>query len=180
MTTKHVVADDVLGKIGRRTWELMRRVLEGSTDHERAIALLQPALEGIPEPHDEGCSWGTYLLECYWAWDNFHFEFATIGLEKCDSAIPFEDLLNPVVPEEKKTLLLKMLKQIYEAQVPRHGSYQMLRLYRVLSRRNFGYRPGHDPGGTLERDAVDVHLILKPVCDFNKDGEPVPCTVEAA
>ncbi|MEK7139169.1 MAG: hypothetical protein AAB817_00530 [Patescibacteria group bacterium] len=98
MTTQHVVADDALGQISRKVWELMRRVLEGSVDPERTLALLQPALEGVPKSRDEGLNHGTYLLECRWSWDKSHSEFATIGLEKCDSGIPFEELLNHFVP----------------------------------------------------------------------------------
>ena len=32
MTTKHVVANDALGKITKRWWEVMRRVMEGTLD----------------------------------------------------------------------------------------------------------------------------------------------------
>ena len=178
MTTQHnVVADDVLDKISRKVGELILRVLEGSVDPERTLALLQPALEDVPKPHDEGSSYGTYLLESRWSWDNSHNEFATIGLEKCDSDIPFEEFLNHSVSEEKKAYLLEMLKRIYEAQVPQHGGYKMLRLYRVLSTRYFGYSPGFGFDGTLERDAVDVHLILEPICEFTDKGEAIPCKI---
>jgi hypothetical protein len=178
MTTKHVVADDVLGRISRKVWELTRRVLEGSADPERVLAILQPAFEGVPKPNNEGCSHGTYLLESHWAWDSFHYEFATIGLEKGESDIPFEGLLDPLVPEEKKARLLKMLRRIYDAQISIPLSSKMRRLYRVLGARYFGYEPGCGLDGTLKREAVDVHLILQPLFDFNDKGEPIPCKVE--
>lgn len=46
MTTKHVVADDLLGQVARKQWELNRRVLEGTLDPERLLQSLQQLLEG--------------------------------------------------------------------------------------------------------------------------------------
>ncbi|MEK7509649.1 MAG: hypothetical protein AAB605_02970 [Patescibacteria group bacterium] len=178
MTTQHVVADDVLGKISRKVWELIRRVLEGSIDPERTLALLQPALEGVPRPHDGKSTRGTYLLESRWSWDNSHREFATIEVEECDLSIQFEDLLNPSASKGDKKWVLGKLKRIFEAQIPMHGGYKMIRLYRVLSTRHFGYSPGCGLDGTLERETVDVHLILKPICEFADDGEPIPCKID--
>lgn len=46
MTTKHVVADDLLGQVARKQWELTRRVLEGTLDPERVLQSLQQLVEG--------------------------------------------------------------------------------------------------------------------------------------
>ncbi|MEK7139607.1 MAG: hypothetical protein AAB817_02810 [Patescibacteria group bacterium] len=175
MTTKHVVADDLLGQISRKVWELLRRILEGSVDPVRTMAIMQLAFEGVPQPLGKGSS--EYLLESRWSWDNSHQEFATIGLEECDSDVRFEDILDPTVSAEKKDKLLAMLRRIYEAQVPAHGGRKMLRLYRVCRTTYFGYSPGHGLDGRLEQDAVDIHFMLRPLFDFNDDGQLVPCQI---
>lgn len=46
MTTKHVVADDLLGQVARKQWELTRRVLEGTLDPELLLQSLQLLIEG--------------------------------------------------------------------------------------------------------------------------------------
>ena len=176
-TEKHVVAYDILGRISRKVLELIRRIGEGSASPSRAQALLQLAIEGIPEPHDEGSSWGTYVLESRWAWDNSHTEYVTLGLEKCDSPAPFEDLLNPLAPDEDKMNLLMALKAIYAAQIPQHGSHKMLRLYRVVRRQYHGYDPGIGLNGTLQQNAVDIHWVLKPICEFDDGDEPIACRI---
>jgi hypothetical protein len=44
--TTHVVADDVLGRIARKQWELTRRVLEGTLDAQEVSRALQSIIEG--------------------------------------------------------------------------------------------------------------------------------------
>lgn len=168
MTTKHVVADDVLGKVSRRIWELIRRVLEGSVNPDRVRALLQLALEDIPKPRDERSNWGTYLLECRWEFDDLHLEVATVALEKSDWPIPFERLLDKATPRAQRDQLLVKLRRVYEAQVPIHGSHRMVRLYRVLSTVYFGH----------SLTTGDLHFILNPICDFDSKGNPIPCKLE--
>ncbi|RJR31487.1 hypothetical protein C4569_02020 [Candidatus Parcubacteria bacterium] len=46
MTTKHVVADDVLGTITRRLWEVLRRVMEGTLNPDAVATALQKIAEG--------------------------------------------------------------------------------------------------------------------------------------
>lgn len=46
MTTKHVVADDLLGKLSRKQWELQRRVQEGTLSAEKVLSELQRLIEG--------------------------------------------------------------------------------------------------------------------------------------
>ncbi len=46
MTTKHVVADDLIGQVARKQWELNRRILEGTLDPERLLQSLQQLIEG--------------------------------------------------------------------------------------------------------------------------------------
>ncbi len=46
MTTKHVVADDQLGRLARKQHELTRRVLEGTLEPERVLQSLQGIIEG--------------------------------------------------------------------------------------------------------------------------------------
>lgn len=178
MTALKAVADDVLGNIARKVWDLIRRIMEGSADPKRVLAILQWAQNGVPKPHNEGSSWGTYLLESSWAYDNSHREFATINLEKCDSDVPFEDILNSSVPDGTRLTLYRMLERIYEAQSPSHGSRKMVRLYRVLGVNHFGILPGiNDEGVVFRTGAVDMHLVLLPICEFTSDSVPVPCII---
>jgi hypothetical protein len=46
MTTKHVVADDILGQLARKQQELTRRVLEGTLDPKWVLRTLQQLIEG--------------------------------------------------------------------------------------------------------------------------------------
>ena len=46
MTTKHVVADALLGQVARKQWELNRRVLEGTLDPQTLLHSLQQLIEG--------------------------------------------------------------------------------------------------------------------------------------
>lgn len=45
MTTRHVVADDLLGQLARKQQELTRRVLEGTLDPKRVLQSLQQLIE---------------------------------------------------------------------------------------------------------------------------------------
>jgi len=187
MTAKHVVADDTLGKIARKVWELNRRILEGSIDPERTLDILQVAIEGAPDPQTarEWCG-DTYVLESSWAYDHSHREFATFTLEECDNENKApERLLDSSLPEYDKKWILEHLKRIFEAQIPTHGSYRMTRLYRVFKHSFFGYQARYSSmfgdvhvDGHLERDVVDFHLILQPICDFDDNGEPIPCVCD--
>ena len=174
MTDQSTVADDVLGKVTRKVLELYRRVLQGSVNLKRVHKILQMALEAPPKPNYEGSSWGSYILECEWSWDNTHREYATIGLEKCDSEIPFEQLLDPSTSDYQRENLLEMLNRVYDAQVPRHGSRCKLRFYRVLTR-GFGFHPLDRESIPSEVGVLDVNLVLKPLFDFNDQGNPIPC-----
>jgi len=166
MTAKHVVADEVLGKVAKRFWELMRRIMEGAVDPGRALYLLQLSLEGVSKDPDK-----TYVLESGWAWDHSHREYASICFEDYESEISFEDILNPSIPEEEKKFLLSQIKDIFDGQVPKHGSYNMVRVYRVL---NNPY-----PNKHVDNDgSVDLHFVLKPIFDFDSNGKPVPCSSE--
>jgi hypothetical protein len=49
MTTRRVVADDVLGQLARRQHELFRRVMEGTLDPHEVLARLQLMIEGAPD-----------------------------------------------------------------------------------------------------------------------------------
>ncbi|MFA5070363.1 MAG: hypothetical protein WC528_03715 [Patescibacteria group bacterium] len=181
MTTKHVVADDVLGRISRKVWELIRRVLEGSVDPKRSAEIVQLALEGVPEPRDEGSSWGTYVLELHWAWDNGHQEFVTIGIEKFDHPIPFERIIDSSAKQEDRDQLLRELKEASRSiglSAPM-GSPRMIRLYRVVRVDYFGWDPSLSFGTRLGREgAVDLHFILNPICDFDDDDKPIHCRIE--
>jgi len=175
MTTKHVVADDVLGKISRRIWELMRRILEGSTEPNRALFYLQQSLEGVPRPQS---SYKNYLLESRWSWDGSHREFATVCLEPGDSEATFEDVLNPLIPEKNKRFILTLLKEIYDTQTPAYDGHKMLRVYQVLGRNFLGYSPGSGIDGTLNSNTVHLNFVLKPLFDFNDMGNPIPCKIK--
>lgn len=60
--TTHVVADDVLGGVARKQWELDRRVLEGSLDPAYVTAALQEVLEGKFELTDKFARFTPLLL----------------------------------------------------------------------------------------------------------------------
>jgi hypothetical protein len=155
--------------------ELEKRFVGGMVNRERALDLMQLALENPPTPCENSSR--SYVLESSWAYDNAHREFFTYTLEYCDymdGRFSFDDLLDPKIPAERKKEFLHQLNLIYDKQVPGHGSRQMVRLYRVLEDRCFG-RCSHDLNGELERDVVDVHFILKPICDFDDKDEPIPC-----
>ena len=47
MTTKHVVADDQLGQIARRWWEVNRRLMEGTLNPTLVAHNLQVTIEGV-------------------------------------------------------------------------------------------------------------------------------------
>ena len=167
-------------KFNKRRLELENRVAGGKVDVERAADLLQLALENPPTPCENSSR--TYVLESSWSYDNSHREFFTYTLEYCDymnGGFSFDDLLNPDVPMKRKKELFRKLIEIYNAQVPGHGCRNMLRLYRVLENRVFG-RSSTDLNGELERDVVDVHFILKPICDFDDDFDPIPCRLPAS
>ncbi len=115
-----------------------------------------------------GSSWGQYILESHWFYDQGHEEFATISIEKCDSDIPFEDLLAPEIPAGKKTWLLGTLKRLYELQAPGHGGRNMLRLYRIVTM-------SHTAPG---RSDHELRFILNPLFDFDKEGLPTACKAE--
>ena len=180
MTTK-VVKDDVLERFHVKRLELEQRFVSGKVEPERALDLMQLALENPPAPCENSSR--TYVLESSWAYDNSHREFFTYTLEYCDymnDGFSFDDLFDlTLLPARKKDEFMERLNDIFNPQVPGHGSRKMIRLYRVLENRCFG-RCSHDLNGELERDAVDVHFILKPICDFDDKGEPIPCRMSAA
>lgn len=171
---KRTVPDDVLGKVGRRIFDLGRRILEGGVDPKRSEFFLQLALENeVRRDWGEGGSWGTYVLESHWSWDNRHYDFATFGLEKDMWKIRCEDLLSPSVDQNDKDELCKFLRELAEAHgaAPSH-SLRMVRLYRVAGANYFGISPNMN-FGMLEWEVVDIHFTLLPICDFDKDGKPV-------
>lgn len=168
--TTHVVADDILGKLTRKFWEMLRRVLEGSIMSERASFFLQRALESPstrrlpPGPGDVA----VYLLQCRWSYDKRNYEFATISLEwGGDGTVFFEDLFKPDLSSDNRTFLMNTLQRLYNAQIPDHGSRKMLRLYRVLNRHYFGI----DDETTENAQLRDIHFSLELVCEFGENGE---------
>lgn len=172
-------AKKVLTEIVKELRVLTGQIINGEADPERVLALLRIATENRRETSDEGASHGTYILESCWIWDQTHHEFATIGLEKWESEIPFESLLDPAASDENKRLLLEgWLQPMFQAQVSKTGAYRMLRLYRVANTRYFGYNIGLDIAGRLEREAIDAHFVLIPICDFDDQGQPVRCQIK--
>ncbi|HSV94754.1 MAG TPA: hypothetical protein VLH94_02115 [Spirochaetia bacterium] len=157
-----VVTDEILGKNVKKFYELMHQTVEGKIDSHRVFHFLD-----LPLQKKSLSSSKTYILESRWVWDNSHHEYATICLEDYESKISFEDILNPPTSEEQKKFLLRQLKNIFDAQVPTHGSYKMLRVYRVLN--------DFSSHGVFENDNItDLHFILKPIFDFDDKGNPVP------
>lgn len=113
----------------------------------------------------------TYILECAWAWDHSHREYATLCLEEYEAEISFEEILNDSVDEDKKTYLLELLSNIFEGQIPSHGSSKMIRVYRVLES-SFSEEQDKD------KHNADLHFVLEPLFDFDDNGKPIPCSFE--
>ena len=177
MTIKHVVSSNDLGEITRKFHKIVDGIFKGSIETERALFFLELATSGIPKVQEKEWADGTYALQCEWTGGKHHYELATISFE--EEYISPEQVLNPEASEQKKEKLIEILREIFEAQVSFEDSYKMLRVYRVLSIRYFGFDPHHGVDGILERlDTVDVHLILKPLFDFNEEGKPIPCVTE--
>lgn len=110
-----------------------------------------------------------YVLETHWTWDNSNVEYATIIVEEPD--LGFEILMDPECPPEKKLLPLHQLKEIAAAQ---NGnpmeSNTMVALYRIDWPDGFKWvkREAEEP------DIVELKMQMKPICGFDRDGNPVP------
>lgn len=169
--TTHVVADDALGRITRKLWDLLRRVLEGSVVVERASFFIQRAIENPPTAKRPGPGdVAIYVLESYWAYDKANYDLATITLEwGGEETLFFEDLFRADLSSNGRTYLMGTLRRVYEAQIPDHCRRKMMRLYRVGYRNCFGRFEG-PPARTLS----DIHFSLEPICEFTEHGEPVP------
>lgn len=170
-------------RITTREMARIRKILEKSADPERANEILNLALRKAPEDYGRGRIYGDYVLEVYWCWDHSHYEFATICVENFSDEL-FEDLLNPLTPEEVKNRLLADLDYVFRPLVAMMGKAERIRLYRVIRTDYFGYSPGTSghytpPGrkvrGCFEREVVEIHFTLKPLFDFDENGQPVPC-----
>ncbi len=183
MTTRveKVVADDILGKLSRKLRDLFTRVETGGVNPERAFFGIKIGAENQPEPKSEGCTLGTYILESLWSYDNFHREYATLTFEGSDVESGIEGLVgkNPSLYSSDDKWLIGQIRAVYNAQVPTHGSHKMLRLYRVVRENWFGYSPSGIFDGRLEREDLMLNLCLKPVCDFDLSGNPIPCKIES-
>lgn len=178
--TGKAVEDDALGKVTRKFWEILRRLMakKNPLNLERTLGIMQLAIEGTAEPDANSSTW-QYILECGWAYDNSHVEFATISVEKCDRGwLCFESLLDSRTSGEDKKSAMDHLNRIFREQVFGHGTYHMNRLYRISRTVFHGYSEGFGSKGTVTKDMVDVHFVLKPICDFDQNNEPIPCKIE--
>lgn len=179
MTANKVVEDAVLGRFARKSWDLLRRIMNGSVNANRALFFLQRAIEGHRRDYGrDSSSWGIYVLESRWSNDKGYREFATISLEKGDSSIPFEQLLTQSRSKHDKEYLLMVLREIYNKQVSMYGPHRMVRLYRVTGLNFSGYSPETGLDGTLENETVDLVFNLKPLFDFDSDMNPIPNHIE--
>lgn len=167
MTTRHVVADDILGKITRKVWELFRRILEGTIDHERTSAMLQLTLQGTPSSEGEVWIQGSYILETHWSWDKSHREFISRDIE----------LHNFGGEEKTPDEIREAVFEWYRAIRRERGGGEIVRLYRVLWTDYFGLNTFQGIHGTLTRDIVEAHVVLLPICEF-REGEPIPISIE--
>ncbi len=177
MTTKRpVVADDVLGKIARRKWDIDTRLHKGVINPYRVLSILKLAAEGMPEKPDSA----NYILESQWTEnDKVHYEFATISLNEYDKHNPerhFEELLGGFISERDKEKLLETLEHLSSEQV-RSVDWKMIRLYRIHTINGFGYKPSNRWNAGFLESEVDICFRLKPVCDFDEQGKAVPCAI---
>lgn len=183
MTDHKTVTDDVLanvGKITRKFADLVRRLTAKTRplDPERTLHIMQIAADGTPAKRYSNQQID-YVLECSWAYDHGHEEFTTISVEECDREwLCFDRLLDPTLPTKQKDDALKYLKRIYE-QIPSHGSHRMNRLYKITSQRFHGYSPGWGLRGTVTKGMVDMHMVLKPICEFDDNNNPVKCEIKS-
>lgn len=164
-----------LAGIKKGARKIYRKIREGVIDLYRVRYFFRLILDKIPEIRDELSTSRTYLLESEWVFDHHEWDYATINLEGTDEpGWSYEDLIAGRCSGSQKESLLRKLRGIFEAQVFTPGSYQMVRLYRVLGQRHCGLNAGCAPDYP-SRDVIDFHLFLKPLCDFDKEGNPIPC-----
>lgn len=171
------VVDDKLGRFTRRATDLICRVVEGSVDIERAKFGVEIGIENPPTEKFERGSWGPYLVETHWAWDQPHREFFTISIEKCDSVYGLEKMLDLEPKDQDK--LLDIIWEVYKKHVPSHGSRKIVRVYQIMRTDWFGYKNvGVD--GEINRPDPMLNFQLKPLFDFADGDErltPCKCTI---
>ena len=171
MTTKQVVADavrsevanDVVGKISKKFFDLMRRLLwnsEGKAlDPERVMWFLQRAGEGVPY-NSRHFGRSIYLLECRRHENLLVSEYYPIVLT--DDSIGFESYFKSTIKENRYSLTNK-INHAFES-IPRHPSLDMWMLSKVL---------GCDRSNLENHGKVmDLHFILQPIMKF-VDGKPI-------
>lgn len=180
MTVRKSVADDVLGRITRKFVDLVRRLTakRKPLDPERTLHIMQLAADGTPDKQYSN-SQVDYVLECGWSWDNSHVEFITICVEGCDREwLCFDRLVDPTLPEKVKKNAMDVLVRMCNGISTGPGSAYMKRLYEITYQRFYGYSPHSGLKGTVTKNMVDMHTVLKPICEFDDKDNPIPCKVE--
>lgn len=181
MTDDHkTVTGDFLERIVHLFADLITRVTATTKplDPERTIHILQIAADGTPQARYGANSQVDYVLECGWAWDNGHTEFFTISVEECDrDYLCFDRLLDATLPQKQKREAMEVLLRMFRGIYTGAGSPHMNRLYEITSQEFYGYSPGSGLKGTVTSGMVDMHMVLKPICEFDDNNNPIPCEI---
>ena len=123
---------------------------------------------------DLNLAYGTYVLQTEWVWDHVNPELATVtneGREGYRYEPDMEVLMDPSCPEETRRAILFQLRRVADVQnkSAMGGRARLVRLYRIVA-------VSQTPAWATGRvgDPVDLKLTLQPICDFDKDDNPVP------
>jgi hypothetical protein len=194
--TMHIVDDVTLGRLERRIHELKSRFLNGTLPVDRVLDLLQLAIEGTPREKsrlvrdmiplgfesvmskvNKPKGYGYFMLECRWSWDSSHREYVTVDSEPCDP-LPFDQILDPTMPIEMKEMLMRALNSLLAGMLTQSSHTRMVRLYKIEKVLDIGYSPNHGLNGKITDETVDLHFMMRPICEFDEEGLPIPCQIE--
>jgi hypothetical protein len=113
---------------------------------------------------------GVYILVSNWKWGNSNLEYATITQEASNE--PLDSILDSNYPSGWKSFIVQKLKGIAEAQSGNSADgSKPVALFKI-----------DNPGGNLWLKTTKIsginrivlEALMKPICGFDKDGNPVP------
>jgi len=162
--TNQAVADGIIGRLTRKFCDLVERIRKNIIDHKRVYFFMQRAAENPPKD----IPFYDYVLQIHWSWDHHHHEFITIVGEEYET--PFEDM---VKTDEGRSEIKRMVGRI----VKQYGTFSAadpIRIYRVHTKNYFNLDLSMGLTGKVSGEFVDVHLQMKPIIEFDKEGNPMP------
>ncbi|MFA5124790.1 MAG: hypothetical protein WC473_03125 [Patescibacteria group bacterium] len=118
-----------------------------------------------------------YMLVTYWCWDHFHNEYSTIAIEmdsETDESI--ESVFDSNAPHYLKNYLIGILKSIFDTRERSSnismGKGKMIRLFKIVGSNGCPF--GISPIPNHDCKEWKIGFTLKPICDFDRDGNPIP------